>query len=239
MGEQIVKKHIFSQYPYRIELHAHTNPASGCSTLTPGQLVEFYAEKGYHGVVLTNHFEPDKLVFGEEKAVDMVMGDYEAAKTAAEKYGICVYLGAELRFRENINDYLVYGVDEGLLRTFYDYIPTDVVTFRAEVKLDKSVFLQAHPFRSNMVLCDPNLLDGMECMNMHPRHNSAVGLATQYAYEKNLNIKIAGGDCHGMGDQGLAALRTRVLPEDSFELAAILKSGDYVFEIGGNSLWLP
>ena len=54
-----------------------------------------------------------------------------------------------------------------------------------------------------------------------------------------MNIKIAGGDCHGMGDQGLAALRTRVLPEDSFELAAILKSGDYVFEIGGNSLWLP
>ena len=130
-------------------------------------------------------------------------------------------------------------MDEGLLRTFYDYIPTDVVTFRTEVKLDKSVFLQAHPFRNNMVLCDPNLLDGMECMNMHPRHNSAVGLATQYAYEKNLNIKIAGGDCHGMGDQGLAALRTRVLPEDSFELAAILKSGDYVSEIGSDSLWLP
>ncbi|MBR5570286.1 MAG: hypothetical protein IKW10_05260 [Oscillospiraceae bacterium] len=48
-----MKKHIFSQYPYRIELHAHTNPASGCSTLTPGQLVEFYAEKGVDGIVIT------------------------------------------------------------------------------------------------------------------------------------------------------------------------------------------
>lgn len=239
MGEQIVKKHIFSQYPYRIELHAHTNPASGCSTLTPGQLVEFYAEKGYHGVVLTNHLEPDKLLFGKEEAVAMHIRDYVAAMDAAKQYNIAVYLGVELRFKENINDYLIYGVDEALLNVFYDYIPADLATFRKEVQLPNSVLLQAHPFRSNMVLADPALLDGMECLNLHPRHNSAVGLATQYAYEKNLKIKIAGGDCHDSGDEGTAALRTKFLPKDSFEIAEILKSGDYVFEIGGDSLWLP
>ena len=66
-----------------------------------------------------------------------------------------------------------------------------------------------------------------------------MGVATAYAYEKDLAIKIAGGDCHDRGDQGLTALRTRVLPKDSFEIAQILKSGDYVFEIGGGSLWIP
>lgn len=234
-----MKEKILSQYPYRIELHSHTNPGSGCSSLTPAELVRIYAEKGYHGVVITNHLEPDKLLFGKKEAIAMHIRDYEAAKAAAEQYGIAVYLGVELRFKENINDYLIYGVDERLLNVFYDYIPTDVATFRKEVMLPDSVFLQAHPFRSNMVLCDPAFLDGMECLNMHPRHNSAVGLATQYAYEKKLKIKIAGGDCHGMGDQGLAALRTKVLPKDSFEIAEILKSGDYVFEIGGGSLWIP
>lgn len=234
-----MKEKIFSQYPYRIELHSHTNPGSGCSALTPAELVRIYAEKGYHGVVITNHLEPDKLLFGKEKAIAMHIRDYEAAKTAAEQYGIAVYLGVELRFKENINDYLIYGVDKHLLNVLYDYVPTDLKTFRNEVSLVNSVILQAHPFRSNMVLAEPSLLDGMECMNMHPRHNSAVGLATQYAYEKKLQIKIAGGDCHGMGDQGLAALRTKVLPKDSFEIAEILKSGDYVFEIGGGSLWMP
>ena len=79
----------------------------------------------------------------------------------------------------------------------------------------------------------------MECFNLHPRHNSAVGLATQYAYEQNLQIKIAGSDAHRVGDQGMAALRTRVLPKDSFEIAEILKSGDFVFEVGGGSVWIP
>ena len=235
----IVKDHILKQYPYRIELHAHTSPASACSSLKPAELVKLYYEKGYDGVVVTNHFDPGKFALGKAEAVAAVMRDYQAAKETAKKYGMTVYLGAELRFQENMNDYLIYGVDEDLLRIFYDYIPTDVATFRREVVLPNSVFLQAHPFRSGMVLCDAELLDGMECLNLHPRHNSAVGLATQYAYQNALAIKIAGGDCHDMGDHGLTALRCKALPEDSFQLAQILKTGDYVFEIGTGSLWIP
>lgn len=234
-----MKDQIFNQYPYRIELHAHSSPCSGCSHTSPEELVRLYAEKGYDGIVLTNHFDPGKLELGKSEAVAVIMRDYENAKKSAEQYGMMVYLGAELRFQENINDYLIYGVNEQLLYTFFDYIPTDMATFRREVALPNSVVLQAHPFRPNMVLCDPSLLDGMECLNLHPRHNSAVGLATQYAYEKNSPIKIAGGDSHRVGDQGLAALRTKALPKDSFEIAVILKSGDYVFDIGGESLWIP
>ena len=234
-----MKEHIFKQYPYRIELHAHTTPASSCSNLKPEELVQLYHEKGYDGLVITNHFDPGKLSLGKVEAVAMLLRDYQAAKETAKKYGMTVYLGAELRFQENMNDYLIYGVDEDLLGVFYDYIPTDVVTFRKEVTLPNSVFLQAHPFRSGMVLCDAELLDGMECLNLHPRHNSAVGLATQYAYQNALAIKIAGGDCHDMGDHGLTALRCKALPEDSFQLAQILKTEDYVFEIGTGSLWIP
>ncbi|MBO5049381.1 MAG: PHP domain-containing protein [Oscillospiraceae bacterium] len=234
MKEQILKK-----YPYRIELHAHTAPASACSHLKPEELVQLYHEKGYDGVVITNHFDPDKLSLDKKEAVSLLLQDYIRAKEAAKKYAMTVYLGVELRFQENINDYLIYGVDEKLLEIFYDYIPTDVVTFRREVALPHSVFLQAHPFRGGMTLCDAELLDGMECLNLHPRHNSAVGLATQYAYQKALRIKIAGSDCHDRGDQGMTALRCKALPEDSFQLAQLLKTGDYVFEIGGASLWIP
>lgn len=234
-----MKDTIFEQYPYRIELHAHTSPCSSCGKVDPEELVHLYREKGYHGVVLTNHFEPGKLEMGKAEAVAMVMRDYETARNAAKNCGMAVYLGLELRFQENFNDYLIYGVNEEMISSFFDYISKDVATFRKEVALPDSVFLQAHPFRPNMELCDPSLLDGIECLNLHPRHNSAVALATQYAYDKDLKIKIAGGDSHRVGDQGLAALRTKVLPKDSFEIARILKSGDYVFDIGGGSLWIP
>lgn len=234
-----MKDSIFSRYPYRISLHAHTSPCSGCSVLSPEELVGIYAEKGYHGVVITNHFEPGKLAFGKQEAVATHLRDYHAAKSAGDKLGVMVYLGVELRFQENMNDYLIYGVDEELLNVFYDYIPGNVVTFRREFPMPSSVFLQAHPFRPNMVPCSPDLLDGMECLNLHPRHNSAVGVATQYAYESNLRIKTAGDDCHRPGDPGLSALRTKALPKDSFEIASILNSGDYVFELGEGSLWIP
>ena len=56
-----------------------------------------------------------------------------------------------------------------------------------------------------------------------------------------MNIKTAGSDFHhkGKGHEGVSALRTKTLPKDSFELAKILKSGDYLFEIGGDSIVLP
>ena len=69
-----MKEKIISQYPYRIELHSHTYPGSGCSTLTPAEMVRIYAEKGYHGVVITNHLEPDKLLFEKKKRLLCIPG---------------------------------------------------------------------------------------------------------------------------------------------------------------------
>ena len=42
-----MKEDIIKQYPYRIELHAHTSPASTCSHVKPEELVQLYHEKGY------------------------------------------------------------------------------------------------------------------------------------------------------------------------------------------------
>lgn len=80
-----MKEHIFKQYPYRIELHAHTTPASSCSNLKPEELVQLYHEKGYDGLVITNHYDPDKLSLGKVEAVAMLLRDFQAAKKAAKK----------------------------------------------------------------------------------------------------------------------------------------------------------
>ncbi len=237
-----IKEELIKEYKYRIELHAHTKPASPCSEILPEELVKTYHELGYDGVVVTNHFV--KWIFREqtkEEALDSYLKDYEDTCRAAEKYGMKVYLGVEVRFEDHINDYLVYGVNREILSECYDYFDEGVDAFRREVLLPESVFLQAHPFRRDMVLVDPELLDGVEAFNMHPGHNSAIGIATRYAYENKFDIITAGSDFHhkGKGHEAVSALRTKILPEDTFELAEVLQSGDYILEIGGNAIILP
>ena len=239
MEAKQIKQMLREQYPWRIELHAHTNPVSSCSEFVPEELVRTYWDRGFHGMVLTNHMALGRLSDSKDRTLKMYMEDYERAQKAGEKLGFSVYLGVELCFKGSANDYLVYGLDEDLLGTCYDYLDKGVAAFRAEVDLKNSVFLQAHPFRNGMTLCQPELLDGIECLNLHPNHNSRVALATRYGYEQDFPIKIAGSDCHHPGQEALTALRTRAMPGDSFEVARILKQGDYIFDIGDGSLWLP
>lgn len=237
-----IKKKLLDEYKYKIELHAHTSPVSSCSQITPAEMIETYNKLGYDGIVVTNHFL-SSLSNGrsKEQAIEYYMKDYYDTKKEGEKCNLKVYLGAEVRFDECFNDYLVYGVDEEYLKVIYDYFPKGIEAFTKDAKKENSVLIQAHPFRNGMELVNPDFLDGVECFNMHPGHNSRIGLATRYAKENEINIIISGTDYHhpGRRHEGLSAIRTKYLPEDSYGIAEILKSGDYILEIAGQSIILP
>lgn len=240
MNAMDFKEQLKNTYPYRIELHAHTKPVSPCSEIPPADLVRAYIEQGFHGVVITNHFNlGDMKGLPKEEGLDYYMSGYEQTKQAAEGTGLQIFLGTEIRFNEHPNEYLVYGVDRQLLSQCYDYLDQGLAAYRAEVTLPNSVFLQAHPFRDRMVRREPELMDGLEVFNMHPNHNSRVSQAARYAATIPSAIKTIGTDFHHPGHEGLSALRVKRMPEDSFDLAAILRSGDYVFEVGGDAIILP
>jgi len=76
---------------------------------------------------------------------------------------------------------------------------------------------------------------------MHPNQKSQNARTVRIAAQNNVKIKIAGSDFHhkNCDHEALAALRTRYLPKDSFQLAKILKENDYILEIGEDSLVLP
>lgn len=245
-----LKQKLEKKYPYRIELHAHTKPHSSCSEIIPRKLVEIYTEKGYDGIVVTNHFmgynlnKDGEYLYGEtkEERLKYYLSGYHEAKEFGDEAGLKVYLGLEIRFsKENENDYLIYGVDEDVASVCYDNFREDLAYFRENVALPKSVMVQAHPFRDGMERVNPELLDGVETFNMHPGHNPRVGFACRYAKENGFKIRTVGSDFHhlGQGHEGVSALRTKVLPKDSFHLAEILKSGDYLFEIGETALVMP
>ena len=106
-------------------------------------------------------------------------------------------------------------------------------------KEDNLVIL-AHPFRDLTMLPPEVDVDGAEVFNMHPGHNNRPARAAKYA-RKNGLLVTCGSDFHHPqlpGNAGGAAMRTRILPRDGKELVAILKSRDYLFEIG-SSMILP
>ena len=240
MDSKTFKEQLKQRYPYRIELHAHTKPVSPCGEMLPEELVKAYAGAGFHAVVITNHFNLHDLKgLPKEEALDYYLSGYNQAKKAAENYGIQIFLGTEVKFTEHSNEYLVFGVDRELLSVCYDYLDKGLAAYRTEVALPDSVFLQAHPFRDNMVRREPELLDGIEVFNMHPHHNSRVAQAAKLASATPNWIKTVGTDYHHPTHEGLSALRTSRMPENSFDIAQILRSGDYVFEIGSDAIVLP
>lgn len=237
-----IKEIIDKLYPYRIETHAHTTPVSGCSQITPEEMIKTYKSIGYDAVTISNHFINYSFEgMTKSDAVDYYMKDYEECVRFGNEYGLKVYLAAEIRFNNiNNNDYLLYGCDRSVIAAAYDYLDLDIESFRRDLKLENSVFIQAHPFRNGIEPVNTDLLDGIETFNLHPGHNSRIGFAVRYAKENNLSIVTGGSDFHhpNLGHEGVGGIRTKVLPEDSFELAAVLKSGDYLIEVGGSALVL-
>ena len=39
------------KYRYKIEMHAHSSPASPCGVFEPEEVIRLYAECGYNGIV--------------------------------------------------------------------------------------------------------------------------------------------------------------------------------------------
>ena len=224
---------LVNEYKYKIELHAHTSPCSGCSEIPPEKIIEILAAKGYDAVMITNHFYPGAPFMKAEDPVTEYLRDYYAAKEAGEKAGMKVYMGAEYRFSENNNDYLVIGVDEAFLRETVTRLDMGIDAFYREYHRDSLLILQAHPFRNGMTPVDPASLDGVESMNLHPHHNSRVSVTSSYQREHNFPVVTIGSDLHHWGHEGHSATRTKFLPEDEAALVALLRSRDYLFEIGG------
>ena len=41
---------------YKYELHLHTKEASACARASGAEMVDFYIQNGYQGMVVTDHF---------------------------------------------------------------------------------------------------------------------------------------------------------------------------------------
>lgn len=219
---------IIENYQYTTELHAHTYPVSACGDFSPAEVVKIYKEVGVRSIVLTNHLTPNNC----DEGVEYYLNDYRLAKEAAGNE-INVILGVELRFTENINDYLIYGVCEDDISSFIELIPYGIENFYKEAKNDRNVIIQAHPFRKNIVRAPIGSIDGIESFNMHPNHNGRVAVAARYARDNDLLVT-AGTDFHHENHAAMCLMRSPTEMKDSYDVAEAIKSKNVVFDCSGH-----
>ncbi|MBP3359843.1 MAG: PHP domain-containing protein [Clostridia bacterium] len=234
----MLKDELLESYKFRIELHAHTNPVSSCSEIPAEDFAGIFIEDGYDGVVVTNHFTPALLSYETaQRCAEYYLRDFEAVRSlAGDKLSVC--LGMEIRFTENNNDYLVYGIDASDVERAFYFLDKGIDVFHRDFADDRIIILQAHPFRNGMVLASPESVDGIEVFNFHPGHNSRIGDAAVYAARHKGMIACGGVDFHHQWQRGVFALRSKFLPKDSYDVSKLLKSGDYIFTVG-DSIILP
>ena len=226
---------ITQEYRYKAELHAHCKPVSACGRFLAHEVVETYASIGCDTLVLTNHLtEKHCNIFPTtEETVEYYLSDYYKAIEAAKDTSLTIALGVEIRFKDTVNDYLVYGVSPEDIEKMVYYVHTDIATFYREFKNDKNVILHAHPFRSNMEPTPIGSVDGVETFNCHPGHNSRIPYACRLARENGLLVS-GGSDYHEQGRHGTCLTRTKQKLRDSYDVAEAIKSKDFVFDLFGH-----
>ena len=216
---------------YKTELHTHTRPVSSCSDILPEQMVEIYKENGYDSIVITNHLLTNLKGETVDDKIKWYLEDYYKCLEKGSAVGLNVILGAEIRFTENVNDYLVFGICPKELIDIYNLLPYGIDNFYKEYKNERNVIIQAHPFRNRMTPVNRESLDGIEAFNLHPNHNSRIGLAVKYADESDM-IVTCGNDFHHLGQECLCGIITKKELKNSYDVANTLKSGKYKMFIG-------
>lgn len=106
---------------YKIETHAHTSETSPCSHINATELITEYKKKGYSAVIITDHFiEKNFLALSQSDVQSRFLKGFDTALSCGEKLGITVLLGAEIRFTNSKEDYLVYGIGMDFFFTHFD-----------------------------------------------------------------------------------------------------------------------
>lgn len=214
----------------KIDLHVHTSEVSMCGRLTARETVEKYKAADYDAIVITNHYNRDTADhFARHGIPDFnahYRQTYDLARKIGEEVGLLVLPGYELRFDENFNDYLVYGMPDDVCDDYKTLFASHPREFGALARERGFLFYQAHPFRNHMQVTSPSCLFGIEVKNGNPRHDSRNDIAEQWAEKFGLH-RIAGSDCHEITDVGITGIETSRDVRTVDDLVAILREDDY------------
>lgn len=213
---------------YKYELHCHTGCVSQCGRVEPEEIVKLYKEKGYSGIVVTDHYSP--LTFNPLKLahpqteIDFYLSGYRRMKKAAGD-DFTVLLGMELRHYFTANDYLIYGINENFLYNAGNLLGVWEKNVKKMCKENGFLMFQAHPFRPFIRRCNPDFLDGIEVYNGKTPKKSNLK-ALEWA-EKEGKLTVSGSDFHTLNHLARGGIITYTPIKTNEDLLKILKSQSF------------
>ncbi len=218
---------------YKYETHLHTAEVSACARARAEEQVSFYAELGYSGIIVTDHFLNGNTTVKKEglswkEQIERFCEGYLSALAAGKKLGIDVFFGWEYTFLGT--DFLTYGLSPSWLLNnpqIMDMLHWDYCNF---VRDEGGMIIHAHPFREAGYIKEirliPRNVDGVEILNAN-RTDFENGQAKQYAEAYGL-IKTAGTDNHiAYMQKKLAGIKTKEKINSIQEFIDIIKQGKY------------
>lgn len=221
---------------YLYDPHTHTSETSKCGHLPAAEVVDRYVRKGFTGLVVTDHLHPEYLsrvdtTHDWNAVMDHYLSGYKASKARGDELGFDVILGAELRFPENDNDYLVYGIDEDWLRSNPYMCCMSAREFYAKFH-DQVLIIHAHPYRDGNTTVFEDAVHGSEIINGNPRHENGNEKALEMCRRHPEFYRLAGSDTHQAGDEATGGVCLPERVHDSFAYKHMIETMQF-------QLWSP
>jgi histidinol phosphatase-like PHP family hydrolase len=221
---------------YKYEIHAHTSETSLCGKVKAKEAVRLYHDKGYQGIIFTDHFHHQYFDSLEEISWKEKIKKYHLGLRygieEGKKYDMDILWGIELRFPANNNDFLIYGVDDDFLVNHEDILNSSIEEFHELVKNRKDILtIQAHPNRKGCTIVDYNLVDGYEVCNRNPRHKSYDYETLCYEKEHNM-LHTSSSDFHCKVDLAQGGILTDSRLRNNTEVLLAIRNLRYEDLIG-------
>ncbi len=198
-----IHESVNSSPSFKYETHVHTSEASACALDTAADMVRAYAQAGYQGIIVTDHFfngntcVPQHLPW--ELRVELFCQGYENAREEGDKCGLQVFFGWEYGYHHT--DLLTYGLDKTFLLEHPDILNWRIDEYADKVHENGGFITHAHPFREAFYISRirllPNIVDGVEVINASHTDPSFNQKALEYALENGL-LKMSGSDAHSV-----------------------------------------
>ncbi len=215
---------------YKYELHLHSKLTSKCAASESFEYVAAAKEKGYAGMVFTNHF------FRGNSAIDKSLPwrdfvgfyekDYLLAKEEGERLDIDVIFGIEEGYG-NGKECLIYGLTPEDFAECSDFPKMPIDEISAFVRSKNGIIACAHPYRARGYIKDSErdpVVQYFDAVEVYNAGNAPGEDDKALAFaEKHGLLQISGGDVHRDSDFGSSGI---ILPErvrDGKELVAALR----------------